>query len=120
MPVKRLFLIHYFVLQEEYLNLATLESRLLVLIKCMPFSNQNQQFQHANPAPSMGTMIPTPGLQNPGNLSIVGTSSVDGSLASNNISSSTLYSGNFVPTGNGSSGNMNAGSFSTSEGTFCL
>ncbi|KAK4427976.1 Histone acetyltransferase HAC12 [Sesamum alatum] len=37
--------------KEEYLNLATLESRLHILIKRFPTSNHNQQFSHANSSP---------------------------------------------------------------------
>ncbi|KAL0319949.1 UNVERIFIED_CONTAM: Histone acetyltransferase HAC1 [Sesamum radiatum] len=104
---------------EEYLNLATLESRLHVLIKRLPMSNHNQQFSHANPSMSIGTMIPTPGLQQTGNSSLAGTPSVDSSLvvnnSSNTIASSTANSGNFLPTGNGSSGNIHGRSFSSSD-----
>ncbi|KAL0307146.1 UNVERIFIED_CONTAM: hypothetical protein Sradi_6131900 [Sesamum radiatum] len=92
---------------EEYLNLATWESRLHILIKRFPTSNHNQQFSHANSFPPAGTMIPTPGFQQTGNSSMVGTSSVDSSLVATNSSSSvaqsTVNSGNFLPTRNGSS-----------------
>ncbi|KAK6142414.1 hypothetical protein DH2020_022762 [Rehmannia glutinosa] len=109
---------------EEYLNLATLENRLHVLIKRIPMSNHNQQFSHANSSPSIGTMIPTPGLQQTGNSSTAGTQSVDSSVVANNssntIASSTANSGNFLTTGSGSSGNMHGGSFGSSDGTLCL
>ncbi|KAG8364547.1 hypothetical protein BUALT_Bualt18G0008500 [Buddleja alternifolia] len=105
---------------EEYLNLATLESRLLVLTKRLPMSNHNQQFSHANSSPSISTMIPTPGLQQTGNPSLTGMSSVDNSLivnnSSNTISSSTANPGSFMTTGNGSSGNVHGVSFSSSDG----
>ncbi|PIN09129.1 Histone acetyltransferase [Handroanthus impetiginosus] len=106
---------------EEYLNVATLESRLHYLIKRLPMTNHNQQFSHANSSPSIGTMIPTPGLQQTGNSSLAGTHSVDSSLvvnnsASNTIASSAANSGNFLTTGNGSSGNVHGGSFSSSDG----
>ncbi|KAK4397843.1 hypothetical protein Sango_1259800 [Sesamum angolense] len=99
--------------EEEYLNLATLESRLHILIKRFPTSNHNQQFSHANSFPPAGTMIPTPGFQQTGNSSMVGTSSVDSSLVATNSSSSvaqsTVNSGNFLPTRNGSSGSVHGG-----------
>ncbi|KAH6763618.1 histone acetyltransferase of the CBP family 12 [Perilla frutescens var. frutescens] len=88
---------------DEYLNLATLENRLQILIKRLPMSNHNQQFSHASSSPSMGTMIPTPGLQQSGNSNITGAQSVD-SLVMVSNSSSTIgpsNSGNFMPTGSG-------------------
>lgn len=85
-------------------------------------SNHNQQFSHANSSPSIGTMIPTPGLQQSGNSSITGTQSVDSSLivnnSSNTIGPSGVNSGNFMPTGNGSSSHVHGGTFSSSDGTF--
>ncbi|CAA0837082.1 Histone acetyltransferase HAC12 [Striga hermonthica] len=92
---------------EEYLNLATLETRLHVLIKRLPMSNHNQQFSsHVNSSPSVGTMIPTPGLQQTGKSSIAGTQSVASSVLVNNTSNTI------------SSGNMHGGSFGTSDGAF--
>ncbi|KAL0311281.1 UNVERIFIED_CONTAM: Histone acetyltransferase HAC1 [Sesamum angustifolium] len=109
---------------EEYLNLATLESRLHVLIKRLPMSNHNQQFSHANPSVSIGTMIPTPGLQQTGNSSLAGTPPVDSSLvvnnSSNTIASSTANSGNFLPTGNGSSGALAGGYQQHSSSAFSV
>lgn len=108
--------------QEEYLNLETLENRLSILIKPLTMSNHNQQFLHANSSPSIGTMIPTPGFQQTGSSSFVGTSSVDSSLVgisnSNTIPSSTLNSGSFLPSRDGSSGSVHGGSFSSSDGSF--
>ncbi|XP_041989339.1 histone acetyltransferase HAC1-like isoform X3 [Salvia splendens] len=92
---------------EEYLNLDTLERRLLILIKRFPTSNRNQQLSQANSSPSVGTMIPTPGFQQTGNSSFAGTSLVDNSFvnsSSNSIASSTVNPGSFFPTQNGSSG----------------
>ncbi|KAL0301746.1 UNVERIFIED_CONTAM: putative histone acetyltransferase HAC-like 1 [Sesamum radiatum] len=110
--------------EEEYLNLATLESRLHVLIKRLPMSNHNQQFSHANPSVSIGTMIPTPGLQQTGNSSLAGTPPVDSSLvvnnSSNTIASSTANSGNFLPTGNGSSGALAGGYQQHSSSAFSV
>ncbi|KAL2547782.1 Histone acetyltransferase HAC12 [Forsythia ovata] len=68
--------------KEEYVNLATLESRLHLLIRRM--SNQNQQFSHANTSSSIGPMIPTPGLPQTGNTIPTRTSSVDSSNVANN------------------------------------
>ncbi|KAL3615302.1 hypothetical protein CASFOL_040963 [Castilleja foliolosa] len=105
---------------EEYLNLATLENRLHVLIKGLPMNNHSQQqFAHVNSSSSIGAMIPTPGLQQTGNSSVAGTQSVDSSVAANNSSntivSSSANHGNFMPTGSGSSGNMHVGSFGPSD-----
>ncbi|KAL3624661.1 hypothetical protein CASFOL_031329 [Castilleja foliolosa] len=107
---------------DEYLNLATLEKRLHVLIKGLPMNNRSQQqFSHVNSSP-IGTVIPTSGLQQTGNSSLAGTQSVDSSVAANNGSntfvSSSANHGNFMPTGIGSSGNMHIGSFSPSDGSF--
>lgn len=91
------------------------------LTKRLPTSNHNQQFSHANSSASIGTMIPTPGLQQMGNCSLIGTQSMESSLVVNN-SSNTITpignSGNFLPSGHGSSGNVHGGSFSSSDGTF--
>ncbi|KAL6561465.1 hypothetical protein OROMI_017066 [Orobanche minor] len=107
---------------EEYLNLATLETRLHVLIKRLPMSNHNQQFSHVNSSTSIGTMIPTPGLQQTGNFSTGGARSVDRSVVANNTSntfaSSAANFGTFLPTGSGSSGNMHGGSFGPFDGAF--
>ncbi|KAL3821588.1 hypothetical protein ACJIZ3_007493 [Penstemon smallii] len=85
--------------KEEYLDLGTLRNRLLFLIQRVPLSNQNQQSQHANSSPSIGTMIPTPGLQQQG-------SSLATHSNSNTIAPSTVNSGSFLPTVNGSSGSV--------------
>ncbi|CAA3010528.1 histone acetyltransferase HAC1-like isoform X1 [Olea europaea subsp. europaea] len=95
--------------KEEYLNQSTLESRLHFLIKRSPMSNQNQQFSHANTSASIGTMIPTPGLMQTANSSLIGTSAVDNSVIANNnsnITSSGVNSGGFMSTGNGPSGSV--------------
>ncbi|XP_041993382.1 histone acetyltransferase HAC1-like isoform X2 [Salvia splendens] len=111
---------------EEYLNLETLERRLHILIKRFPTSNHNQQLSHANSSPSVGTMIPTPGFQQTGNSSFVGTSLVDnsfGNSSSNTIASSTVYPGSFFPTQNGSSGIVHgalAGGYQQSPNAFLV
>lgn len=108
--------------QEEYLNLETLERRLHILIKRFPTSNHNQQLSHASASPPIGAMIPTPGFQQTGNSSYAGTSSVDSSFvnnsSSNTIASSTVNSGSFFPTRNGSSGSAHGSSFSSSDVLF--
>ncbi|XP_073296621.1 histone acetyltransferase HAC1-like [Primulina huaijiensis] len=97
---------------EEYINLETLENRLQVLIKRVPMSNNNQQFSHANSSNSIGTMIPTPGLQQTGNPGLIGTSTMDSSLVANAnmIRSPAVNSGSFYPTGN------SGGSYGSSDG----
>ncbi|CAA2981094.1 histone acetyltransferase HAC1-like isoform X1 [Olea europaea subsp. europaea] len=106
--------------KDEYLNQATLENRLHILTKRLPMSNQNQQFSRANTSASVGTMIPTPGLMQTGNSSLIGTSSFDSSVIANNnsnIPSSSVNSGGFFPTGNGPSGGLHGGSSTSSDGT---
>ena len=104
------------------MNQATLESRLHVLIKRLPMSNHNQQFSHANSSPSIGTMIPTPGLQQSGSSNINETQSVDSSLmvnnSSNTIGPNSANSGNYLMHGNGSSSHVHGGAFGSSDGTF--
>ncbi|KAL8474236.1 hypothetical protein ACS0TY_030894 [Phlomoides rotata] len=111
--------------KEEYLNLETLERRLHMLIKRYPVNNNNQQLSHANS--SVGTMIPTPGFQQTGNSSLIGTSSMDSSLvsinSSNTIASSTINSGSFFPTRNGSAGSVHgalAGGYQQSSNAFMV
>lgn len=110
--------------QDEYLNLETLERRLHILIKRFPANNHNQQLSHTNSSPPIGTMIPTPGFQQTGNSSFGGTSSVDSSFANNNssntVASSTVNSGSFFPTRNGSSGSGHGNSFGFSDGSSTL
>ncbi|KAL2493599.1 Histone acetyltransferase HAC12 [Forsythia ovata] len=67
----------------------------------------------------MGTMIPTPGLSQTGNSSLMRMSSVDSSIvgnSTNTIASSTVNSGSLLPTGNGPFGSVPSGSFSSSNG----
>lgn len=67
--------------KEEYMNLETLETRLHILIKRLPLSNQNQQYQQqANTSVPMGTMIPNPGMPQSGNSNIMVPSSMDTSF----------------------------------------
>nr|GMD86545.1 histone acetyltransferase HAC1-like isoform X1 [Ipomoea batatas] len=107
--------------KEEYMNLGTLESRLHILIKRLP-NNQNPQFSHVNSSSSIGTMIPTPGMPQSGNSTLIGSSSVDNSIMAGNPGStitttSSINSGNFLPTANGPSGGIHGGSFSSTDGS---
>ncbi|KAL3347423.1 hypothetical protein AABB24_021208 [Solanum stoloniferum] len=87
--------------KEEYLNPTTLENRLHVLIKSLRMNNQNQRFPRVNSSGSIGTMIPTPGMTQSANSALIGTSSVDSSMAAGStIASST---GSFLPMANVSS-----------------
>ncbi|XP_022847823.1 histone acetyltransferase HAC1-like isoform X2 [Olea europaea var. sylvestris] len=105
--------------KEEYLNRATLESRLQFVIR-LSKTNHNQQFSQVNTSSSMGTMIPTPGLPQTGNSSLMRMSSVDNSIVGNSssktIAYSTINSGNLLLAGNGSVGSKAGGSFSSSSG----
>ncbi|MCE3214699.1 hypothetical protein HAX54_053074 [Datura stramonium] len=93
--------------KEEYMDLSTLENRLLALIKRLPLNNHSQQFSHVNSSASIGTMIPTPGMPRSLNSSLIGTSSVDSSVtAGSTITSSAVNSGSILRTTNFPSGNM--------------
>lgn len=104
------------------MNLETLENRLRILIRREPMNNTNQQFahQHINSSSSTSTMIPTPGMPQSGNSSLMVASSVDSSMiasgGSNSIASSAVNAGNFLPT-RSNSGGVHGGSFNSSEGT---
>ena len=71
-------------------------------------NNYNQQ-RHANPS-SVGTMIPTPGLQHSGgNPNMMMTSSVDAAMdGSNNITTTAMNTANML-----NPGGMLGGSFMT-------
>ncbi|WOG98541.1 hypothetical protein DCAR_0417884 [Daucus carota subsp. sativus] len=109
--------------KEEYMNLETLENRLRILIRREPMNNPSQQYshQHINSSSSTSTMIPTPGMPQSGNSSLMHASSVDSSLiasgGSNSIASSTVNTGSFLPTGNTTSGGMHGGSFNGLSGS---
>ncbi|KAK9054276.1 hypothetical protein SSX86_025354 [Deinandra increscens subsp. villosa] len=78
--------------KDEYMNLETLENRLLVLIKRIPFSNHNQQYQQqGNTSVPMGTMIPNPGMPQSGSSSIMVPSSM------NTMVPPAANTGNFLP-----------------------
>ncbi|KAH0852776.1 hypothetical protein HID58_093682 [Brassica napus] len=95
--------------KEDYLNQSTLESRLASLIKGRHMNNYNQQ-RHANPS-SVGTMIPTPGLQHSGgNPNMMMTSSVDAAMdGSNNITTTAMNTANMLNPGGMLGGNMSNG-----------
>ncbi|XP_052177038.1 histone acetyltransferase HAC1-like [Diospyros lotus] len=107
--------------KEEYINLETLENRLHGLIKRLPMSNHNQQYpQVVNSSSSIGTMIPTPGMQHGGNSSMMVTSSMDTSLLAasggNNIAPATGNAGSVLPTTSGPSVAVHNSSFNSSNG----
>lgn len=102
--------------KEEYMNISTLENRLHFLIERLPLSNQSQQYSHVNSSSSIGTMIPTPGMPQSGNSNLMATSAVDNGNTSNNISSSNINSGNFLPSHGPSMTAGHAGSFSSTDG----
>lgn len=108
--------------QDEYLNMATLENRLHALIKRPPMRDDNQQFSHASSSFPIGMMIPTPGLSQTSNSTLMSTvdSSVVSSNGSNTIVSSTFNNGSFFPTGNGPSGIARSGSLNSYNGNFGL
>ncbi|KAM3339045.1 histone acetyltransferase HAC1 isoform X1 [Capsicum galapagoense] len=90
--------------KEEYMDLSTLENRLLSVIRRLPRNNHSQ---HINSSVSIGTMIPTPGMPRSLNSSLIGTSSVDSSAtAGSTITSSAVNSGGFVRTTSFPSGSM--------------
>ncbi|CAH2067859.1 unnamed protein product [Thlaspi arvense] len=94
--------------KEDYMNQSTLEPRLASLIKGRQLNNYNQR--HANSS-SVGTMIPTPGLQQSGaNPNLMITSSVDATMAgSNNITSTAMNTGNLLNSGGMLGGNLSNG-----------
>ncbi|GMH17538.1 hypothetical protein Nepgr_019379 [Nepenthes gracilis] len=108
--------------KEEYMNLDTLESRLQILIKQGSLNNHTPQHsQLVNSSPSVGTMIPTPGVQHNVNSNLMVSSSVDTSMISangcSNISSSAASSGTLLPSASGPFANMHDGLFHSSEGS---
>ncbi|CAN8233760.1 unnamed protein product [Cochlearia groenlandica] len=96
--------------KEDYLNQSTLEPRLASLIKGRHLNNNYNQ-RHTNSS-SVGTMIPTPGLQhNGGNPNLMITSSVDTTMAgSNNIATTAMNNGNLLNSGNMSNGYQHSSS----------
>ncbi|KAG9141278.1 hypothetical protein Leryth_001754 [Lithospermum erythrorhizon] len=106
--------------KDEYVNLTTLESRLLNLIRRPNLGNQDQQYSNVNSS-SIGTMIPTPGMPQAVNSNLMGSSSVDNALIMSNNNtgaSSTVSSGNFMSTSNGLNAGVIGGSLPTYDGSF--
>ncbi|KAM0063020.1 putative histone acetyltransferase chromatin regulator PHD family [Helianthus debilis subsp. tardiflorus] len=97
--------------KEEYMNVETLENRLHVLIKRLPFSSHNQQYQQqGNTSVPMGTMIPNPGMPQTGNSSIMVPSSMDTMVLP------AVSTGNFLPNNTRIPSGMHNGSLSSSDG----
>ncbi|KAL0725777.1 hypothetical protein Bca4012_040376 [Brassica carinata] len=94
--------------KEDYLNQATLEPRLASLIKGRQLNNYNQRQANSS---SVGTMIPTPGLQHSGgNPNMMMTSSVDTTMAgSNNITTTAMNTGSLLNSSGMLGGNMSNG-----------
>ncbi|CAN4080961.1 unnamed protein product [Withania somnifera] len=107
--------------KEEYINLSTLENRLLSLIKRLPQNNRSQQFSHINSSASIGTMIPTPGMPRSLNSSLIGKSSVDSSVtAGSTITSSAVNSGSVLRPTNFPSGSPMANGYQQSTSNFSI
>ncbi|CAF2114993.1 unnamed protein product [Brassica napus] len=109
--------------KEDYVNRSTLESRITSLIKGRHLNNYNQR--HSN-SPSVGMMIPTPGLSHAGggttmiptprlphtgdNSTSMVTPSADTTIAGNNSSTSkAVNTGNLLASGGIHGGNMSNG-----------
>ncbi|XP_074287927.1 histone acetyltransferase HAC1-like isoform X2 [Silene latifolia] len=106
--------------KEEYMNMNTLESRLTAFVRRPTTNHVLQHSQFINTPTPVGTMIPTPGLQNNGSSSVVVSTALDPSMMTANTGttpSSTPSTGSYMPTVNGSFSNMNGGSFRTAEGS---
>ncbi|XP_071693631.1 histone acetyltransferase HAC1-like [Rutidosis leptorrhynchoides] len=126
--------------KEEYLNLETLENRLQILIKRLPFTQRYQQQQN-NHSVAMGTMIPTPGVPQSGNSNLMSSSSVDNNSlivgnnmissssnnmmssssnnmmsSANNMMSSSVNPGSFSMNNSGPSRGMHTGTFGSNDG----
>ncbi|KAI3986385.1 hypothetical protein MKX01_002230 [Papaver californicum] len=108
--------------QEEYMNVATLEQRLRVVVRQTQGQNHNQQLPHPNSSSSsVGTMIPTPGMSHhSGNVNSSITSSMANSMiaptGSNTLQQNTVNMGQLLPGATGSSGGVHGGSFNPSNG----
>ncbi|KAL6965665.1 histone acetyltransferase [Sarracenia purpurea var. burkii] len=110
--------------KEEYMSLETLENRLHVLI--MRLNNHNQQYsQLVNSTSPTATMMPTPGVPQSGNSSLMVTSCMDTSMIAASggygIVPVTGNTGSLLPTANGLTSNAYQQSLSnfpiTSSGT---
>lgn len=106
--------------KEEYTNLGTLESRLqalMALIKSKPVAYQRHP-QLVNSSPSIGTMIPTPGMSHSSNQGIVVTSSMDSSFNGTNatVPPTTVNMGSLLPTGSTSADSLSRAEGNQSNG----
>lgn len=105
------------------MDLDTLESRLHILIKSLPFSNHNQQLPQLlnSSSSSIGTMIPTPGMSHGVNSNLMVTSSADASMIAasgcNSITPSSVNTGSMLPSG---SVGIHSGSFTSADGISCF
>ncbi|CAO2840457.1 unnamed protein product, partial [Amaranthus hypochondriacus] len=107
--------------KEEYMNLSTLESRLQTIIKRSNHAPQPLQFMNS-PTP-VGTMIPTPGMQQQHNVNsnVMASSTVDPSnmitSSGSGMSSSIPGTGGFMPNSNGPFSDIRGGSFHGVDGS---
>ena len=85
------------------MNLETLESRLSNFLRRASMNNHNQQYPQLVSSSPIGTMIPTPGMSQVPNSSMVVASSMDASVIStsgcNSIGSTSFNSGSMIPAG---------------------
>ncbi|XP_076953695.1 histone acetyltransferase HAC1-like [Bidens hawaiensis] len=96
--------------KEEYMNIETLENRLHVLIKRLPFSNHSQQYPQGSTSVPPGTMIPNPGMPQSGNSSVMVPSSMESMVPQ------TVNTGSFMPINTRIPTGMHNGSISSSDG----
>ncbi|GAB2268624.1 hypothetical protein Dimus_003577 [Dionaea muscipula] len=106
--------------KEEYVNLATLETRLVTMIRRSRMENQTAQNSYLVNSSPYGAMIPTPGIPHNNNSNMVISSSSSNGIvvpeaSSSNVSSSTVSTGSLVPSANGSFATMHGGSFHSTE-----
>ncbi|KAH9321216.1 hypothetical protein KI387_015855, partial [Taxus chinensis] len=108
--------------KDEYMDLNTLERRLHIMVKRFhPSNSRNQNLGHHNPS-SVGTMIPTPGLQQIVNVSsMIPTPGTDISMVNGpgtaNVVPSTISMGNMMPNSNDSASIMHGNSLMGTDGS---
>lgn len=106
------------ILQDDYLNMDTLEQRLQEVIR-RSSSNRNQPVhQHVSLSSSTSTVMPTPGISQHGSSNLMAMPSVDTSVApsSKSMATSNINTGSFLPTGNSPSVVIPSSSFHKSDG----
>ncbi|KAL9247202.1 hypothetical protein vseg_020658 [Gypsophila vaccaria] len=108
---------------EEYMNMDTLEARLQALVKRpTPINHAPQQSQFVNNTATVGTMMPTPGMQHNGNSNVMVPSAVDTTMMTTSlgrsVQSSAPNAGSLTPIVNGSFSGMRGGSFRGGEGVY--